>query len=53
MESTRAAPDEEVVPMANTPRGCCRDQSDRWFNRARWISPLYAAYRFVREFAGL
>ncbi|GAB2872689.1 hypothetical protein GCM10022245_04400 [Streptomyces mayteni] len=39
--------------MASQPEGHRRDQQNRWYNRARWVGPLYAVYRFIRDLSGL
>lgn len=38
--------------MAARPEGCRCDDSTagRWYNRIRWLGPLYTAYRAGREF---
>jgi hypothetical protein len=31
-------------------KGCrCYSTADRWYNRIRWLGPIYTAYKAVRD----
>ena len=37
-------------PMAAQPVGHQNNKADRFYNRVRWLGPIFTIYKIVREF---
>jgi hypothetical protein len=38
--------------MAHQPEGHRDSKADRFYNRVRWLGPIYTIYKIIREFLG-